>query len=146
MHKTASVLAQMALAILVWNNMATKILFNKGFTLLEVLVALSIIATVLGASLRAVASLTQNSSDLRLALYATWSAENRLSEIRLEREWPPLGSRQFSCNQADIQMDCKENILETPNPAFRKVEVSVFSSLDAGRQIIMLSQIVPHEI
>ncbi len=49
----------------------TRNFFNKGFTLLEVLVALSIVATVIGASLRAVGSLTQNSRDLRLALFAT---------------------------------------------------------------------------
>ncbi len=114
--------------------------------MLEVLVALSIVATVLGASLRAVGSLTQNSRDLRLALFATWSAENRLSQIRLAREWPPLGNRQFSCNQADIVLECTENIVDTPNPAFRKVEVSVFAEQDAGRSILMLSQIVPHEM
>jgi len=135
----------MALVISELNNMTSNF-FNKGFTLLEVLVALSIVATVLGASLRAVGSLTQNSNDLRLALFATWSAENRLSQIRLTREWPPLGSRQFSCNQADIALECKENIVDTPNPAFRKVEVSVFSTQDAARRIIMLSQIVPHEM
>ena len=44
---------------------------NQGFTLLEVLVALVIIGTALAASLRAVASLTQNSSDLRAAMMAT---------------------------------------------------------------------------
>ncbi len=130
----------MALVISELNNMIIKLDAVKGFTLLEVLVALSIIATVLGASL------TQNSRDIRIALYATWSAENRLSQIRLEREWPPLGSRQFSCNQANIQLECKENILDTPNPAFRKVEVSVFPLLETERRIIMLSQIVPHEM
>jgi general secretion pathway protein I len=135
----------MASVISELNNMTSNF-FNKGFTLLEVLVALSIVATVIGASLRAVGSLTQNSRDLRLALFATWSAENRLTQIRLAREWPPLGSREFSCNQADILMQCKENIVDTPNPAFRKVEVSVFAAQDAGRSIMMLSQIVPHEM
>lgn len=123
----------------------TRNFFNKGFTLLEVLVALSIVATVIGASLRAVGSLTQNSRDLRLALFATWSAENRLSQIRLAREWPPLGSRQFACNQSDIELICKEDIVDTPNPAFRKVEVSVYAVQDGGRSIMMLSQIVPYE-
>ena len=56
---------------------------SAGFTLLEVLVALVIIGTALGASLRAVGSLTQNSADLRASMMATWSAENRLSQIRL---------------------------------------------------------------
>ena len=54
--------------------------------MLEVLVALVIIGTALAASLRAVASLTQNSSDLRAAMMATWSAENRLTQIRLAHE------------------------------------------------------------
>jgi len=58
---------------------------SAGFTLLEVMVALVIVGTALSASLRAVSSLTQNSSDLRASMMATWSAENRLSQIR--RRW-----------------------------------------------------------
>ena len=54
-------------------------LYTAGFTLLEVLVALVIVGTALGASLRAVGSLTQNSSGLRASMMASWSAENRLN-------------------------------------------------------------------
>src|SRR5471032_2917276 len=50
----------------------------RGFTLLEVLVALFIVLIALGAALRAVGSLTQNSDGLRSAMMASWSAENRL--------------------------------------------------------------------
>ena len=56
---------------------------QRGFTLLEVLVALVIVGTALGASLRAVGSLTQNSDGLRSAMMATWSAENHLVRLRL---------------------------------------------------------------
>lgn len=115
-----------------------------GFTLLEVLVALVIIGTALGASLRAVASLTQNSSDLRAALMATWSAENRLTQIRLAHEWPPLGRRVFACVQGDLPLRCEEQIYPTPNPAFRRVEVAVIDERQQGRRIITLSQIVPN--
>lgn len=115
-----------------------------GFTLLEVLVALVIVGTALAASLRAIGSLTQNSTDLRIAMMATWSAENRLTQIRLAREWPPLGERSFDCPQGALALRCREEIIATPNPAFRRVQVSVTDS--SGRRVLMLSQVVPNAI
>lgn len=117
---------------------------TAGFTLLEVLVALVIVGTALAASLRAIGSLTQNSSDLRVAMMATWSAENRLTQIRLAREWPPIGKRSFTCPQGELALRCEEHILATPNPAFRRVEVSVLDI--TGRRVLMLSQVVPNAI
>ncbi|MDO8263747.1 MAG: type II secretion system minor pseudopilin GspI [Gallionella sp.] len=123
---------------------------NAGFTLLEVLVALVIVGTALGASLRAVGSLTQNSSDLRASMMATWSAENRLAQIRLAHEWPALGQRRFDCTQGELHLVCEENVFTTPNPFFRRVEVSVLdlqNTADAqntGRRIIKLAQVVPN--
>lgn len=124
---------------------------HDGFTLLEVLVALVIVGTALGASLRAIGSLTQNSSDLKISMMATWSAENRLAQIRLSREWPPLGQRKYDCPQDDLHLVCEETVYTTPNPFFRRVEVSVMSSLNdagdgehAGRRILKLTQVVPN--
>ncbi len=117
-----------------------------GFTLLEVLVALVIIGTALAASLRSVASLTQNSQDLRAAMMATWSAENRLTQIRLSQEWPPLGRRSFVCAQADLPLRCDEQINPTPNPAFRRVEVMVIDERTPTHKIITLSQIVSNAV
>jgi general secretion pathway protein I len=118
---------------------------NSGFTLLEVMVALVIIGTALGASLRAVGSLTQNSADLRASMMATWSAENRLSQIRLNHEWPALGQRRSDCNQGEMHLVCEENVFTTPNPYFRRVEVSVFDAENPDRRIIKLDQVVPNE-
>ena len=123
---------------------------SAGFTLLEVLVALVIVGTALGASLRAIGSLTQNSSDLRASMMATWSAENRLAQIRLAREWPALGQHSFNCAQGELQLICEENVFATPNPFFRRVEVSVLEMPSAkdmqntGRRIIKLAQVVPN--
>jgi len=115
---------------------------NAGFTLLEVLVALVIVGTALGASLRAVGGLTQNSADLRASMMAAWSAENRLSQIRLGHEWPDLGQRRFDCPQGDLQLVCEEDVYSTPNPFFRRVEVSVFDAGNTDRRIIKLAQVV----
>jgi general secretion pathway protein I len=117
---------------------------SGGFTLLEVLVALVIVGTALGASLRAVGSLTQNSGDLRASMMATWSAENRLSQIRLAREWPALGQRTFDCMQGEMRLVCQEEVFGTPNPSFRRVEVSVFDAGNLDRRIIKLAQVVPN--
>jgi general secretion pathway protein I len=117
---------------------------RQGFTLVEVLVALVIIGTAFAASLRAISSLTKNSWDLRAAMMATWSAENRLSQIRLAQEWPPLGTRSFDCPQAELRLRCQETIVSTPNPSFRRVQVTVIDSADESHQIITLSQIVPN--
>ena len=79
-----------------------------GFTLLEVLVALVIVGTALGASLRAIGSLTQNNNSLRASMMATWSAENRLTQIRLGEEFPETGKRSFDCPQGELRLVCEE--------------------------------------
>lgn len=117
---------------------------SNGFTLLEVLVALVIVGTVLGASLRAVASLAQNSSGLRATMMANWSAENRLAQIRLGKEWPEIGERSFPCPQGELNLLCEEHVLSTPNPSFRRVEVLVFDASNLQRRLAKLTQVVPN--
>ena len=119
---------------------------TAGFTLLEVLVALVIVGTALGASLRAVGSLTQNSDGLRAAMMANWSAENRLAQIRLQHEWPEVGKRDFDCPQAEMALVCEEQVFTTPNPWFRRVEVSVYDNIERTRRIIKLTQLVPNAL
>lgn len=118
---------------------------QRGFTLLEVLVALVIVGTALGASLRAVGSLTANSSSLRTAMMATWSAENRLVDVRLRQEFPEIGRRTFPCPQGDLDLVCEEEVLRSPNPRLRRVEVSVYESGQRERRIIKLVQLVMRE-
>lgn len=123
----------------------THIMFRRrasGFTLLEVLVALVIVGTALAAGLRAVGSLTSNSAGLRASMMATWSAENRLVQIRLGREFPEIGKRSFPCPQGDLNLMCEEEVLVSPNPLLRRIEVSVFDADNPGRRIVKLIQLV----
>ena len=115
---------------------------QRGFTLLEVLVALVIVGTALGAGLRAVGSLTANSSGLRASMMATWSAENRLVQIRLGKEFPDIGKHSFDCPQGDLHLVCQEEVIASPNPRLRRVEVSVFNIENPNRRIVKLVQLV----
>jgi general secretion pathway protein I len=105
----------------------------RGFTLIEVLVALTIVAVAMMAALRAAGSLTQSSSDLRARTLAQWSAENRLAQMRVQAEWPAPGRTRFDCSQAGVQMTCQEDVFATPNAAFRRVELSVFEGQGTAR-------------
>ena len=116
---------------------------QRGFTLLEVLVALVIVGTALGAALRAVGSLASNGSSLRSSMMATWSAENRLVQIRIEKLFPEVGKRSFACPQADLHLICEEEVRITPNPRLREINVSVFDVDSPGRRIVRLIQVVP---
>jgi len=60
----------------------------RGFTLVEVLVALAVVALGAAAVMSAIGTGADASSRLRERTYADWVALNRLAEIRVSREWP----------------------------------------------------------
>lgn len=108
---------------------------QRGFTLIEVLVALTIIAIALMASLRAVGSITTSAEDLRARTLAQWSAENRLTEIRVRGEFPAIGRRNYDCPQGDLLLACQEDVYSTANPHFRRVEMQVFDVSRSQRSV-----------
>jgi general secretion pathway protein I len=117
---------------------------SAGFTMIEVLVALAIIAIALGASLRAVGSLATNSSRLHERMLAGWSADNVLATMRLQRGWPDIGSSVTSCPQADLNLSCTVTVRATPNPLFRQVEVAV-RRVNGNDTLARISTVIPNE-
>ncbi|MET3818151.1 general secretion pathway protein I [Burkholderia ambifaria] len=89
---------------------------SRGFTMIEVLVALAIIAVALAASIRAVGTMANNASDLHHRLLAGWSADNALAQLRLTHAWPEVGEQNFDCSQGNVQMVCTQRVSTTPNP------------------------------
>jgi general secretion pathway protein I len=100
----------------------------RGFTLIEVLVALAIVALALLAAIRAAGSMAQTNAELKLRLLAQLSADNRIAELRAAGAFPPIGTRTSACPQGDARLECVEEVKSTPNPLFRRVEVRVFAA------------------
>lgn len=98
---------------------------TRGFTLLEVLVALVIIGVALAAAMRGALSLTSTAEETRFKLLGTLAAENRLLELRLGRTRLELGEQALECEQGGAKFACKQNVKPTPNPFFRRVEIRV---------------------
>ncbi|MBS0348925.1 MAG: type II secretion system minor pseudopilin GspI [Proteobacteria bacterium] len=110
-----------------------------GFTLLETLVALAILAIALTAAFRAMGVTAQSSAELRERLIGDWIAENRLAELRATQAWPNAGSNEGSAEQAGRNYRWREEVKNTANPLFRRVDVSVFSEASDQHAIARLS-------
>lgn len=98
----------------------------RGFTLLEVMVALAILALALMAALRAGSMATQNTAEIRQRQLADWVALDRLEEHRARRDWLPVGIISGETVQGGIRFRWEEKIGGTPNFQFRRIEVRVF--------------------
>jgi general secretion pathway protein I len=97
----------------------------KGFTLIEVLVALSIVAIALMAGLRATDALSRNASRQSTQWLAQICAENEFTKLRLARQMPSVGVSSNSCPQAHLNLRVNLNVQATPNPNFRRVDAQV---------------------
>ncbi len=100
----------------------------SGFTLIEVLVALAILAVALAAAVRSASIAADGALDLRERLAGTWVAQDRLAEYAARPLWPDVGTRAGSVEQAGIRFAWRETVTGTPNPRFRRVEVQVFAA------------------
>ncbi|MGE5865014.1 MAG: type II secretion system minor pseudopilin GspI [Rhizobacter sp.] len=112
----------------------------RGFTLIEVLVALTIVAVAIGAGIKAAGSLTQNAQRIFDISAAQWCAENQLTGIKLTHQFPGVGDSDFSCEQLGAPFTGKLIVRPTPNPLFRRADAQVFN--EAGQPLLTLSTVV----
>ena len=111
-----------------------------GFTLIEVLVGVAIVAVTLGAGIKAAGSLTNNAQRLSDVTAAQWCADNQLTGLRLAKQFPSVGDGDFSCEQMGRTYRGKLVVRPTPNPNFRRVDAQIAN--EAGEPVLSLSTIL----
>jgi general secretion pathway protein I len=111
----------------------------RGFTLLEVLVAIAVLSLALLAAIRSTSAAIQTTEALRQRIAADWVAADRLAEHRVRRTWPGVGEREGEITQAGVRLLWRERVAATPNSRFRRVEVTVFSSDSSAQPLTTLS-------
>ncbi|NVZ99330.1 type II secretion system minor pseudopilin GspI [Pseudomonas gingeri] len=97
---------------------------QRGFTLIEVLVALAIIAVAMAAAIRVAGLMTQSNGLLRDRSMALLAAQSRLVELRLEGRLP-LGRKSFECDQGRMALRCDQTIGPGSGPRLFRVEILV---------------------
>lgn len=117
----------------------------RGFTLVEVLVALAIVAVALAAASRSAALSTTSSEEHKLRVLAGFVAENRMSELAARRAWPGIGVSEGSEGQAGIQFRWHAEVVATPHPHLRRVEIRVTGPGDAPHELRRLVGVLSRE-
>lgn len=111
----------------------------QGFTLVEVLIALGIVAIALTAGLQGAAALTRHAQRQSDMLLAQLCAENELVRVRLIKQMPGVGDTRVVCEQAGRSLTVALTVRPTPNPNFMRVEAKV---LDLDVPIWRLTTVV----
>jgi general secretion pathway protein I len=108
---------------------------QSGFTLLEVLVALAILAITMAAVSRTASSSIHHVEAVRTRVIADWVAQNRLAQHQARADWPAPGIQTGEETQAGQTYPWQEEIIATPNPTMRRIVVSVYAPDDAKHSL-----------
>jgi len=96
-----------------------------GFTLIEILVALAVLAIALTAAAHSVGSAVDTTVALRERMLARWVAEDRMAELELRGEWPALDTREGDAEMGGRKFHWVQETGVTPVTKMRRVETSV---------------------
>lgn len=115
---------------------------NRGFTLVEVLVAVAIVAVGMGAAILSVNQNVYNTSYLRDKIMASWVAENRLTEVRLSGTTPKVEETTGDAEMGDVLWLWRQKVSETGVPNLLRVDIEVTSDLQPEGTLVSLSGFV----
>ncbi len=98
---------------------------NTGFTLLEVMVALFVVAIALGGAIKVMTNAAQISSRLTNKTFAQWVGLNQVAKLRITNEWPKFGESKGKDEMAGQKWEWVQNTIKTEDDNIKRVEISV---------------------
>ncbi len=96
-----------------------------GFTLIEVVIALLIIALAMAAIIRTTSTSTLNTAHLRDKTFAHWVALNKMAELRLAGTFPEIGTKTDDAEMAGEKWAITIRVNKTPDKNIRRIDVLV---------------------
>lgn len=98
---------------------------QTGFTLIEVLIAITVIALAMSAIIRTASTSAYNTAHIRDKTFAHWVAQNHMESLRLEKTFPSTGEKETDVEMADRKWKITTKISETPEKDLRRIDIRV---------------------
>ena len=111
---------------------------HNGFTLLEVLVALTILAITLGAIIKTSSTQVENLHYLRDKTLAHWVAWNVITDIQIRQPWPEVGQQKGQAPMAGREWYWSAQVSTTIDKNLRRIDVQVYDRLEAKNPVATL--------
>lgn len=108
---------------------------NRGFTLIETLVALAVIGIAMAAAMRSSRFAVDTVDDLKTRTAAAWVAQNVGSQLLASHQFPEPGALSGKQRQGTQDFDWRQEVSGTPNYSFRRVEIKVFLPHDPDHAV-----------
>jgi len=100
--------------------------FKQAFTLLEVMVALAVIAMTLGAIIESGSASSRNALHLKEKTFASWIAQNQISWYRAQKRWSNKSNKKGVVDMANVEWEWKMTIHKTDEPLLRRLDIDVY--------------------
>ncbi|MDB4223392.1 type II secretion system minor pseudopilin GspI [Granulosicoccus sp.] len=114
----------------------------KGFTLIEVLVAMTIIAVGVSALVGSAGASAWRADYLRNREFGRWVASNVLAELQVVPAWPSIGSKNTEVDMGTLTWYVKTSTQAVADPDLRRVDVEVRRDKDAESYIYTVAGFV----
>lgn len=98
---------------------------KRGFTLLEVLIALIVVAVALSTLIKATGDIAGNTHYMRNKALAHWVAMNQLAELQIEPKWLDIGTDKDEVEAAGMKWRWLQKVEDTPDKFIRRIEIKV---------------------
>lgn len=103
---------------------------QTGFTLLEVMVALFIVAVTMGGAIKVMGGAATNTARMTDKTFANWVAMNQMVKLRLGGEWPSIGDTNGKEEMAGRNWNWVQNTIKTEDENIKRIEIQVWGEND----------------
>lgn len=111
----------------------------RGFTLVEVLVAVAVLAIAMAAVISAMARQADNAGYLKQKTLALLVAHNRLAELQIQGKTPGTGRADGKVEMSGVEWKWQTEVRPTEDDRLRRVEITVSGPAQSSGSLAQLT-------